>query len=96
MQLDDRALSALENLILLNPEAGDMVEGTGGTQKIRIPLEGRGKSSGARVIYFDTGEVVYLLTAYPKSVQKDLTPAQKKQLKELTHAIRKERSSWMK
>lgn len=91
MRLDDHALSELENAILLNPEAGDTIEGTGGARKLRIPLRGRGKSGGARVIYFDVGDVVYLLTAYPKNVQEDLTSVQKKQLKELTRAIRKER-----
>lgn len=92
MRLDDTALSALENTLLATPEAGDMVEGAGGARKLRIPLYGRGKSGGARVIYFDVGDVIFLLTAYPKNVREDLTQAQKKQLKELTHAIRKEQA----
>lgn len=92
MRLNDSALSALENLILLNPEVGDIIEGTGGARKMRISLDGRGKSGGARVIYFDVGETIFLLTAYPKNVQEDLKPDQKKKLKALTHMIRKERA----
>ena len=90
MRLDDNALSALEDTLLLNPEAGDVIEGAGGARKIRIQLAGRGKSGGGRVIYFDIGEVIYLITAYPKNVREDLTPAQKKRIHELTRKFRKE------
>lgn len=90
MRLDDSALFLLEDSILQNPEAGDMIEETGGARKMRIQLAGRGKSGGGRVIYFDTGEVIYLITAYPKNVQENLTPAQKKRIHELTRQFRKE------
>lgn len=90
MRLDDTALSALEDALLLDPESGDIIEGTGGARKIRIQLAGRGKSGGGRVIYFDIGEVIYLITAYPKNVQEDLTPAQKKRIHDLTRQFQKE------
>lgn len=90
MRLDDNALFALQDILLLNPEDGDMIEGTGGARKTRIQLIGRGKSGGGRVIYFDTGEVIYLLTAYPKNVQEDLSPLQKKRIHELTRQFREE------
>lgn len=90
MQLDDDALNALENTLLLDPEVGDMIEGTGGARKMRIQFAGHGKSGGGRVIYFDNGAVIYLITAYPKSVQEDLTPSQKKRIHELTRQFRKE------
>lgn len=90
MRLDDNALSLLENALLLNPEAGDVIEGTGGARKTRIRLFGRGKSGGGRVIYFDTGNVIYLITAYPKNMQEDLSPAQKNRIHELTRQFRKE------
>ena len=58
----------------------------------RIQLEGRGKRGGARVIYIDilTKERLYLLFAYPKNVQEDLTSEQKKQLRLLIEAIKEE------
>ena len=69
MGLDEHALSTLEDALLLNPEAGDLIEGTDGARKTRVQLDGRGKSGGGRVIYFDAGDAIYLITAYPKSVQ---------------------------
>lgn len=90
MRLDDNALAALENMLLLNSEAGDMIEGTGGARKVRIQLAGRGKSGGGRVIYFDDGVSIFLIFAYPKSAQTNLTQAQKKRIKQFTQAIRKE------
>lgn len=89
--IDDPAMQAIENEILLNPEIGDMVEGTGGARKLRIRLEGRGKRGGGRVIYYDTETAVHFLLVYTKNMQADLTPAQKKALYEITHEIRRER-----
>ena len=90
MGLDDDALSVLEDALLLNPEAGDMIEGTGGARKIRVQLAGRGKSGGGRVIYFDAGDTIYLIATYPKNVREDLIPSQKKRIHELTRQFRKE------
>lgn len=91
MGVDDTALQTLEHALLLDPAAGDMVEGTGGAYKVRIRLAGRGKSSGGRVIYFDTGTEIHFLMTYPKSAQSDLTATQKELLREATRSIRKER-----
>lgn len=88
--IDDSAMQEIENVILLNPKAGDMVEGTGGARKLRIRLKGRGKRGGGRIIYYDTGTVIHFLLAYTKKMQADLTPAQKKVLHEITREIRKE------
>lgn len=71
---------------------GDVIEGTGGARKMRIQLSGRGKSGGARVIYVDVleQEHLYLLFAYPKNVQENLTPSQKQMIHNAVDAIRKE------
>jgi hypothetical protein len=55
-------------------------------------LEGRGKSGGGRVIYLDVFEKehLYLLFAYPKNVQSDLTPDQKKAIRKIIQAIKEE------
>lgn len=76
--------------MLENPDAGDVVQHMAGARKIRIPLEGRGKSGGGRVIYVDVvvRERIYFLLAYPKNVQTDLTPEQKKVLKNLVESIK--------
>lgn len=92
MGLGDDDLQELEKVLLANPHIGDVIEGTGGARKMRIQLEGRGKRGGGRVIYLDVyeRENLYLLFAYPKNVQSDLTPDQKKAIRNLVDAIRKE------
>jgi mRNA-degrading endonuclease RelE of RelBE toxin-antitoxin system len=39
-------------LLARDPEGGDIMQGTGGVRKVRVALAGRGKSGGARVIYY--------------------------------------------
>lgn len=92
MGLDDGALHSLETALLENPQRGDVIQGTGGARKIRIQFENHGKSGGARVIYVDVfeRENLYFLLAYPKNVQEDLTPEQKKIVRNLVDAIKKE------
>ena len=92
MGLADADLLVLEAALLENPRLGDVIEGTGGARKMRIQLEGRGKSGGGRVIYLDVfeRENLYLLFAYPKNVQENLTPDQKKAIRNMIEAIRKE------
>ena len=92
MGLNDDNLLDLEAILLENPQVGDVIEGTGGARKMRIQLEGRGKRGGGRVIYLDVfeHENLYLLFAYPKNVQDDLTSDQKKAIRMMIEEIRKE------
>ena len=92
MGLSENDLKKLEEILLENPQLGDVIEGTGGARKMRIQIENRGKSGGGRVIYVDVfeKEKLYFLLAYPKNVQDDLTPDQKKQVRKLVEAIKKE------
>jgi len=92
MGLGDDELRTLQDILIDDPEAGAIIQGTGGARKVRIPLEGRGKSGGGRVIYVDVivRERIYLLLAYPKNVQTDLTPEQKKMVRKLVETIKEE------
>ena len=74
-----------------NPTKGSVIPGGGGIRKIRLALENRGKSSGARVIYLylKIRERIYLLTVYPKNRQENLTAAELKNLKTATTLIKK-------
>lgn len=92
MGLSEDDLKKLEEILLKNPQLGDVIEGTGGARKMRIQIENRGKSGGGRVIYVDVfeKEKLYFLLAYPKNVQDNLTPDQKKQVRKLVEAIKKE------
>ena len=92
MGLSEDDLKKLEEILLENPQLGDVIEGTGGARKIRIQIENRGKSGGGRVIYVDVfeKEKLYFLLAFAKNVQDNLTPDQKKQVRKLVEAIKKE------
>ena len=85
----DEDLRTLQNHLIINPTAGDVLQGGHGLRKIRWAAQGRGKRGGARVIYFylSTDERIYLVHGYVKSEQADLTPAQSKQLAELTKGM---------
>ena len=76
---------ALQDALILRPEAGDLIQGTEGLRKIRWGAEGRGKRGGLRVIYYfknDRGQI-YFLYAYPKNKQEDLSAEQKSVLTKL-------------
>ena len=92
MGLNDDDLKQLEEILLENPQRGDVIQGTGGERKLRFQLEGRGKRGGGRVIYVDIfeKEKTYMLLAYPKNVQDNLTAAQTKMIKDVVDAIKKE------
>lgn len=60
--------------LALNPEAGDVIPGSGGCRKVRWGMTGRGKRSGVRVIYFnrvDQGKI-WLMTMYAKNVRENI------------------------
>lgn len=62
-------------LLLKDPQAGPVIEGTGGMRKVRFAINHRGKSGSIRVCYLDLSEyeVIYLITAYAKKDQENLT-----------------------
>ena len=61
--LTDENLRDLENILLENPKSGDIIQGTGGIRKIRIPVDKKGKRGGGRVIYVDIElrETIYFI-----------------------------------
>lgn len=68
--LSDEQYRELQNALLENPEAGDVVPGSGGVRKLRWRAAGRGKRGGYRVVYFAriAQGVIWMLTMYPKNV----------------------------
>ena len=92
MGLRDEELKLLEDILLENPQKGDVIEGTSGARKMRIQMNGHGKRGGGRVIYVDIfeKEKLYFLFAYPKNVQVNLTEQQKKIVRQMVEAIKGE------
>lgn len=95
--LNDDLFHRLQQELLQNPVAGDVVEGTGGLRKIRVVDERRhkGKRGGLRVIYYwwSGFDQFWLFTLYGKNEQDDLTPQQKTLLKEMLHREIKARTN---
>ncbi len=60
--------TAIVNAIAADPEAGDIIPGTGGVRKVRVAGKGKGKSGGYRVItYVATPDIpVFLLALVSK------------------------------
>ena len=75
--------------IARNPTAGVVIPGTGGVRKVRWRAGGHGKRGGARMIYYYHSERIplFLLTAYSKSHQTDLTPAQRAAMRRIVAEI---------
>jgi len=78
----DEELLELQMELCENPEKGELVRGTGGARKVRMRRPGKGKSGGARVIYYwqDEEGVIWLIKAYAKNVAAELTEKEKKQI----------------
>jgi hypothetical protein len=85
----------VEQILLDNPDAGDLVAGTGGVRKLRVAFEGRGKRGSARTIYLHVEErnKVYFIVAYAKNVQENISAADKKAIRAYVEAIRAEGGS---
>ena len=86
--LSDEELAQVQNQLLENPEAGAVIPGSGGLRKLRVRVKSRGKSGGARLIYyrFTERQQIYLLLIYTKNEAEDLTSQQKRVLRAVIEA----------
>ena len=82
--LDDEGYKALQNELARNPQAGDVMPGTGGFRKMRWadPRRGKGRRGGLRIIYYDfpRDHQIWLMTLFGKSEAAGLSPKEKKAL----------------
>ena len=82
--LSDDEYAELQGALIVDPEAGDIIKETAGVRKLRWSQQrrGKGKRSGIRVIYYwyAPGSLIYMLLAYSKDEQDDLSAAQRKVL----------------
>jgi hypothetical protein len=67
-------MNSVVEFVSRTPEAGDVIKGSRGLRKTRVALSGRGKSGGARVIYwyYNEGFPAVLLWPSPRMKQKIL------------------------
>lgn len=92
LSLSEEDIREIENVLLDTPSVGDVIQGTGGLRKFRIPLPNKGKSGGARVIYIDFAcyEKIYLITAYSKNETENLSQAERNELKSFVKRLESE------
>ncbi|GMQ88464.1 MAG: type II toxin-antitoxin system RelE/ParE family toxin [Gammaproteobacteria bacterium] len=83
--MDDEHYRELQEVLIGNPDAGQVIPGSGGLRKIRWRLAGRGKRGGVRVIYYrvNTADRIYMLYVYAKNEAEDLTRGQLKTLRQI-------------
>jgi hypothetical protein len=87
------AYAELQRALIAIPQKGDVMPGCGGLRKLRIadPKRQKGKRGGARVIYLHIPEAdqFLMLDIYGKGEKDDLTPGEKKDLRELAHEYKR-------
>ena len=76
--LEDEEYRLLQNEIIVKPESGKIIPGSGGLRKIRWSGSGRGKRGGSRLIYywFRGDDIILMLMIYTKNETEDLTKDQ--------------------
>ena len=84
LYLDDEEYAELQQFMILHPEAGNIVRGTGGVRKLRWRRKGTGKRGGLRVIYFLRYQPneFWMLALYAKTRRENVPAHILKQLKE--------------
>ena len=82
---------SLINYLAAHPQSGDLIRGTGGIRKLRWAIQGKGKSGGARVIYYYHNDTIplFLLMAFGKSEKANISPAERNDLAKLTSLLQR-------
>lgn len=83
--LSEEEYRLLQTELITRPEKGVLIPESSGLRKMRWAAKGHGKRGGTRVIYYwaVAHDQLLLLLIYPKNVQDDLTPAQRKLLRQI-------------
>ncbi len=82
--LTDEEYAKLQRALIEDPEAGDLIPGSGGVRKLRWGVAGRGKRGGIRVIYYARTRQgqIWTLTLYAKNVMENISAKVLRQIKE--------------
>jgi mRNA-degrading endonuclease RelE of RelBE toxin-antitoxin system len=75
----------LQQELVLNPDAGNIIPHSGGLRKLRWRSATKGKRGGLRVIYYwyVSEDKIYMLLAYGKGEKDDLSAKEVTRLREL-------------
>jgi hypothetical protein len=88
----EEELGALHQHLGTFRELGNVISGSGGLRKVRWSAQGKGKRSGARVIYYYGGDhmPLFMIAIYTKSEKSDMTRAELKMATKLINALRQQ------
>ena len=91
-KLSQKDFDNLEQVLVENPQSGEVIPGLSGLRKIRLKSTYSGKRGGFRVDYLDIPQVkkLYLIVIYPKNVKEDLSSEEKKEFKRFVEQIKQE------
>jgi hypothetical protein len=89
--LQPEEVDDLKQILANTPELGDIISHSGGIRKVRVSARQKGKSGGARVIYYYRNDKIplFLLDVYTKSEKVDLSKEELTILRALTEQLRK-------
>jgi mRNA-degrading endonuclease RelE of RelBE toxin-antitoxin system len=90
--LTDDEYRLLQAAVVAHPDAGVLMQGTGGLRKLRWSAFDNGKSGGIRVIYYwvTHDDQIRMLLIYRKGIKDDLTPKEKQVLRTINENWRKQ------
>ena len=76
--MSDDEYRQLQSALIIRPDMGTLIPGSGGLRKLRWRLPGHGKRSGVRIIYYwvPSREEIRMLMVYTKARQENLTSRQ--------------------
>ena len=85
----EEELESVVRILASNPEAGDLIVGSGGCRKVRIPRRGGGKSGGYRVVTFFARRAmpVYVFAVLAKGTRATFSHAEVKAMAALSKRI---------
>jgi hypothetical protein len=83
--LSDEEYRHLQMTLVLHPDLGAVIPGSGGLRKVRWAVSGRGKRGGVRTIYYWAvlHDKILMLFMYTKNEQDNLTAEQLKVLRRI-------------
>lgn len=90
--LSDEEFRLMQEALIVDPECGPLIPGTGGFRKLRWSRQGMGKSGGVRVIYYSLiphSHRLYLALIYAKNEAESLTSQQKQLLRNLAGQLKR-------
>lgn len=88
--LTDEENTDFINHIAHHPDSGAIIAETGGVRKVRWRSKGKGKSGGARIIYYYYSEdaPLYLFFAFRKGERENLSNEEKVSLKAIARQLK--------